>query len=135
MWDFGQRERFRTSNWRCTENIYRKADCVCFVYSVVDYYTFQNLPEWVEDITRTSDIESIELVLIGNKFDLNFKVEEHQIKELCKQLKPKLHYFVSAKTGENVVEALNGLVTTVHHHNISPPIKGYTEISTKDKEK
>ena len=59
-------------------------------------------------------------------------MEEHQIKESCKQLQTKLHYCVSAKTGENVVEAFNGLVTAVHHRNVSPPKEGCTKMSTED---
>lgn len=97
-----------------TNNFYRNADGVLLVFCVEDSYTFDNLQGWITDASQHIAIDKCEWALIGSKCDLQNEVETKRIDALLKQLNIKLFFNVSAKTGENVMEAFTKLVTAIH---------------------
>ena len=84
------------------------------MYSIEDRYTFENLQEWIENTQDTIDLDTFVWALVGNKSDLPLEIEHDTIKSRCVQLGTELSFFVSAKTGENVVNALEKTVQEVH---------------------
>ena len=130
LWDTAGSERFRT----LTNNFYRNADGVLLVFCVEDSYTFDNLQGWITDASQHLIIDKCEWALIGNKSDLQNEVEKKRIESLLKQLNIKLFYYVSAKTGENVMHAFNTLITTIHEkrvkHSSGPPAPKNTVIDS-----
>lgn len=114
LWDTAGSERFRT----LTNNFYRNTDGILLVFCVEDSYTFDNLHGWISDASQHIPIDSCEWAVIGNKCDLQNEVEKTRIDTLLEKLKIKLFYRVSAKTGENVMEAFNKLVVTIHQKRV-----------------
>lgn len=120
LWDTAGNERFRT----LTNNFYRNTDGILLVYSVEDTYTFDNIHGWISDASQHVAIDSCEWALVGNKCDMYFTDSDRtRIKTLREQLNIKVFYFVSAKTGEKVMEAFKKLIVAIHEKHVrqSPP--------------
>ena len=115
MFDTAGGERFRT----LTSNYYFKSDAALLMYSVEDNYSFERLQEEIENAARFIDIDDFVWALIGNKCDLPIEIEESRIDARCEQLNTDLKFFTSAKTGENVLAALETVVTYVHEQRTS----------------
>ena len=109
--DTGGCEKFRA----LTNHFYRNANGALLVYCIEDSYTFENLQKWIEDASKHVLTESFVWAVIGNKCDLPNEVEKIKVEQLCEQLQTKLFYSVSAKTGHNVMEAFQDVVTTIHN--------------------
>ena len=120
LWDTGGCERHRA----LTNNFFRKAHGALLVYCVEDGYTFENLQKWIDEASKHVPVEAFVWAVIGNKCDLPNEVEKIKVEGLCEQLETKLFYSVSAKTGTNVMEAFQDVVTTVHNtyqHQLPKP--------------
>jgi len=92
------------------------------VYCVEDSYTFENLQKWIDDASNHVSTESFVWAVIGNKCDLPNEVEKIKVEQLCTQLKTKLFYSVSARTGYNVTDAFHDVVTTIHNTRDCHPV-------------
>ena len=97
IWDTSGQERFRS----LTQNFYRNADGILFVFDVTNKDSFDHIKNWLMDSQEVNlDAKKI---LIGNKIDL---LEQRVItKEKMEQFgekKDMKSYETSAKTGENV---------------------------------
>ena len=116
LWDtqIGGYERRRYSSTN-NNHFYRNLNGALLVYSVEDSYTFENLQKWIEDASKHVPIEPFVWAVIGNKCDLPNDVEKIKVDQLCEWLQTKLFYSVSAKTGHNVMEAFQDVVTTIHN--------------------
>jgi small GTP-binding protein len=68
VWDTAGQERFRT----ITHNYYRGAHGIALVYDVTHEGSFQNIRKWIQDV-RTYAEDTVNIVLIGNKCDLESK--------------------------------------------------------------
>ena len=133
LWDTGGCEK----HGPLTSNFFR-ANGALLVYCVEDSYTFENLQKWIDDASKCMPdemIESFVWAVIGNKCDLPNEVEKIKVEQLCKQLQTKLFYSVSAKTGQNVTEAFQDVVTTIHntqtHRQDPKPIDNNIQVPTK----
>lgn len=84
------------------------------VYSVEDSYTFENLKDWIDDASPHINPDTIEWALIGNKCDITNEVGKERVEARLKQLEAKISYVVSAKTGRNVMEAFETLISAIH---------------------
>ena len=105
-------ERFRA----VSDSFYRDADGAMLVYSVNDLYTFENLKDWVDDAKPFINQNTFGWALIGNKCDLDNNVGEQRAEVYLQELKAKVSYEVSAKTGNNVMQAFNDFIHTIHKH-------------------
>lgn len=78
------------------------------VFDISDRDTFMQSGYWI-DMIRESD-DSVDLILVGNKCDLDHAVSAEEIEIFTK--KYDIHYFeTSAKDNTNVEEAFNYLGT------------------------
>eukprot|EP00808_Paulinella_micropora_P018624 g5608.t1 len=109
VWDTAGQERFRT----ITHNYYRGAHGIALVYDVTHEGSFQNIRKWIQDV-RTYAEDSVNIVLIGNKCDLESKiaVDKARGKELAEEY--NIPFFeTSAKANIEVQEAFTCLVNAV----------------------
>ena len=111
MYDTAGSERFRS----LTSNYYFKADAALLMYSVDDSYSFERLQDEIQNAARFVDPDYFVWALIGNKSDLAMEVDARQIEARCEQLHTELKFCTSAKTGENVLEALEAVIKHVHN--------------------
>ena len=132
LWDTGGCERHRA----LTNNFFRNTNGALLVYCVEDSYTFENLQKWIDDASKHVSTESFVWAVIGNKCDLPNEVEKIKVEQLCEQLQTKLFYSVSAKTGHNVMEAFQDVVTTIHntrtHRQDPKPVDNGIHVPTID---
>lgn len=106
LWDTAGAENFRS----VTRTFYSNSVCALIVYDITCRNSFEHLQSWINDANSLCP-ETVELVLIGNKNDL-----EGQRKITYKEGKEKaeengmMFFESSAKTGYNVDEIM---MTTV----------------------
>ena len=101
--DTAGQEKFRA----ISVNYLKGTNGVILVYDITNKETFDLIRSWIQDINDNNK-SNIGKVLLGNKLDLEEKrdVFAEDAEELAKELKCR-HFEVSAKTGENVNEALD----------------------------
>ncbi|EAX87364.1 small GTP-binding protein, putative [Trichomonas vaginalis G3] len=100
IWDTAGQERFRS----LTPMYYRDARVAIVVFDITDANSFSKAKQWINEL-KSSRGDSISLVLVGNKSDLEFirVVQMSEAKQYAKLL--DIPYFeTSAKTGVNIEE-------------------------------
>ena len=106
LWDITGQEMFASIAPVYTRN----ADALVFGYDITDRGSFESITgRWTELIKLA--LPDAQLMLIGNKLDLSERREVPFIEgeELATGLGTDLFFEVSAKTGENVFEAMEAL--------------------------
>lgn len=118
IWDTAGQERYRS----LTKNMFKSADAILLVYSVIDRKSFENVSNWINDINNMSH-KGIPIILCGNKIDL---VDKRQVSvEEGEALQTKYNvklYEVSCKQDINVKEAFKALVKEIYLTKIDKPI-------------
>ena len=97
IWLTSGQERFRS----ITQNFYRNADGIIFVFDVTKTETFNHIKDWLLDAqVEDSDIKRI---LVGNKTDLaeNRVIDKTKMESFAETKKMK-SFETSAKNGSNV---------------------------------
>ena len=102
IWDTAGQENFRS----ITRAYYKNSACALVVYDISSRESFDNVSTWIEDC-RNQSPQTIFMVLVGNKTDLDFEnkrvVSFEEGQELAE--KNKMMFFeTSAKSGKNVDE-------------------------------
>ena len=80
---------------------------IIFMYDVTKQESFDSIPEWIETVKENNKNDGLQMILIGNKIDLENerKISKEQGREFAE--KNAMDFFeVSTKTGENVNEAM-----------------------------
>ena len=97
IWDTSGQERFRS----ITQNFYRNADGIIFVYDITNRESFSHIKDWLMD-SQVEDSD-IKRMLVGNKIDLEDKrvIDTEKMNTFAEGKKMKC-FETSAKTGENV---------------------------------
>ena len=106
IWDTAGQERFKT----VTSAYYRGADGIIIVFDQTDRESYNNVKNWIEDISRYSTDEPVKII-IANKDDVtNDKktVSNLDITELEKKTGLEI-IKTSAKTGDKVTYAFEKL--------------------------
>lgn len=67
IWDTAGTSRYNT----ITPNYYRKIDGILLVFDVCNRKSFEMVNYWIKEISETTDISKIDLLLVGNKIDLD----------------------------------------------------------------
>ncbi len=82
LWDTAGQERFRRS---MVPHYYRNVDAVVFVYDVTKKYSFENLPQWIQEFQTFADNKRVPQIIIGNKCDLHAdrKVRTSEVQSLA----------------------------------------------------
>ena len=80
---------------------------IIFMYDVTKQESFDSIPKWIETVKENNKNDGLQMILIGNKIDLENerKISKEQGREFAE--KNAMDFFeVSTKTGENVNEAM-----------------------------
>lgn len=106
IWDTAGQERFRT----IAANFYRGAHGIIVVYDVTDKESFLHARNWVDEIDKYTNEDSVNKLLVGNKCDLTSKklVIYDDGKELADSLNMRFME-TSAKNTHNVERAFETL--------------------------
>ena len=106
IWDTAGQERFKT----VTSAYYRGADGIIIVFDQTDRESFDNVENWIEDISKYSTDEPVKIIF-ANKDDV--KIEKKKVNNIdITELEKKTGLEViktSAKTGEKVNYAFEKL--------------------------
>ena len=101
--DTAGQEKFRA----ISVNYLKGINGVILVFDITKKVTFDLIQSWIKDINQNND-GNIGKILLGNKSDLaeNREVLKEDAELLAKDLECK-YYEGSAKSGENIIEALD----------------------------
>lgn len=100
IWDTAGQERFRT----ITSAYYKGADGIVIVYDVTSETSFTEIEKfWLSEVESYAE-KNVEILLIGNKSDLEKKVPTNVAKEFA-QSKNMEFFETSAKTADSVQTA------------------------------
>ena len=106
IWDTAGQERFKT----VTSAYYRGADGIIIVFDQTDRESFNNVQNWIDDISKYSTDEPSKII-IGNKDDISDERKSVKMEDIA-ELEKKTGLEViktSAKTGENIDYAFKKL--------------------------
>ena len=108
IWDTSGQERYRS----ITQNFYRNANGILFVFDLTKKDTFDNIKNWLTD-SQNFEAKVIK-ILVGNKADL---IEERKVNqeivERFAEKKEMQYYETSAKDGINVDKAFRELAELI----------------------
>ena len=106
IWDTAGQERFKT----VTSAYYRGADGIIIVFDQTDRESFNNIQNWIDDISKYSTEEPVKII-IANKDDMSSEKKSVKMEDIS-ELEKKTGLEViktSAKTGENIDYAFKKL--------------------------
>lgn len=109
LWDTAGQELFRS----VTRGYYRGSAGALLLFDLSNRDSFEHVEKWLQDVKDVAR-DDVVLILIGNKSDLEGKrqVTHDEANDFAQ--KHNMKYFeVSAKTGDNVSEAINACVTLI----------------------
>jgi len=97
------------SQLNISSNYLKGTDGILFVFDIANIETFELIQVWIEEINENNR-ENVGIILFGNKLDLEKErqVSIEDAEKLSKELGCK-YFEGSAKTGENIQEALDEL--------------------------
>ncbi|CAD8106364.1 unnamed protein product [Paramecium primaurelia] len=105
IWDTAGQERFRT----ITSAYYKGADGIVLVYDVSSLSTFEDIDKfWINEVDSYAE-KNVELLLLGNKSDIEEKVVTTQKALDYAAIRKMAHMEVSAKTADQVSKAFLSL--------------------------
>lgn len=109
LWDTAGQERYRS----LTKAFFRDGMGFLLLFDLTSERSFKSVREWLNEIKEQAYCEKPDILLIGNKSDLeNREVTSAQAKQLAGEV--DIPYMeTSAMTGENVTEAVNKLLDLV----------------------
>ena len=122
LWDTAGQELFRS----VTRGYYRGSAGAFLVFDLTQRSSFENISKWLHDIQEVARNDVVK-ILIGNKCDLesNREISKEEAEDFAKQ-NNMVYFETSAKSGENVSEAINKcveIITSSGHVN-PPPTPG-----------
>uniref|UniRef100_A0A7S1VU41 Ras-related protein Rab-18 n=1 Tax=Grammatophora oceanica TaxID=210454 RepID=A0A7S1VU41_9STRA len=113
IWDTAGQERFARV---LLPTYFRKAKGVILVFDITNMKSFESLSErWMAQLNDHANSEELAKLLVGNKSDLeaNREVTKDVAMKFCEEHGMEL-LETSAKSGENVLQAFEKLVSIVH---------------------
>ena len=115
IWDTAGQERYKS----LTKGYFRNAQGIIIVYDITNEETYINLKYWIESIKSNmdSEIEKIKIIIIGNKLDCEKREVKFEEAELFAKNHNYPYFETSAKTGQNINEAIRHLVKEVINNN------------------
>jgi len=106
-----------TEQFTAMRDLYMKnSQGFILVYSIIAQSTFNDLPDMREQIIRVKDTESVPMVLVGNKCDLNDQrvVSQEQGQALATRFGNCTFIEASAKTKTNVEQIFYDLIRQIN---------------------
>ena len=125
IWDTAGQERFRSLG----KAFYRGTNACIIMYDITNINSFNKIMYWKNEFILNSDIHNnndnnkFPFLLIGNKIDLIDErvIKAHDARIFCDENGGMLHYETSAKSGENIQNALNELISYAVDYNDNVP--------------
>lgn len=71
IWDTAGTTRYNT----ITPNYYRNVDGILLVFDISNHKSFEMVNFWIKEVNEKTDVSKIDLLLVGNKNDLDDKRE------------------------------------------------------------
>ena len=102
-----------------TKSIFHEADGFIIVFDLNNEISFDNILYWFYEIKNTIDIHDTEILMIGNKNDLERKVSLERIHNFEKINNLGIEYLfheTSAKTGDGIDESIQILIEKLIKH-------------------
>jgi len=113
--DTAGQERFGS----LSSNYLKKANGIILIYDITNRESFEALNNWADEIKEKSKSdEARPIILIGNKLDLegNRCISKEEGENFAKNNCGGINFYeTSCKTGENVENAINDLVSQVYN--------------------
>ena len=110
LWDIAGQDLFAGVR----NQFYEGADAVIIVYDVTRPESLDSVKKWHGEILNSNPAVK-HIILIGNKIDLERKIQTFEGDKMSKQLKLNQFIETSAKTRENVDDAFNNLINSLIH--------------------
>ena len=109
LWDFGGQERFRI----ILDSFVKGAAGAFLMFDLTVYNSFNNLPKWVKIVRK--DDPTIPILLLGSKYDLldSITVDDEFARQFVEENNISGYCKVSSKTGYNINEVFESLVSTI----------------------
>ena len=98
IWDTAGQENFRS----ITRAYYKNSVCALIVYDITNEDSFDIVQSWIQEC-KLQTPKTVTMVLVGNKCDLECKVDRNKAKEIAEE-NNMLFFETSAKTGKGVDE-------------------------------
>lgn len=128
IWDTAGQKKFRA----ITKAYYRGANGILLVFDISRRETFSQTRDWIDSIKEAD--QSIDIILVGNKCDLERDVTREEAEDFAKQF--DIRYFeTSAKDNTNVEEAFMYLATQSFRHTNKKESRRTTDITKSNGEK
>ena len=109
LWDTAGQELFRS----VTRGYYRGSAGALLVFDLSNRDSFENINRWLQDVKDVARSDVVTL-LIGNKSDLSDKRQvSREEAESFANLHGTQYFETSAKTGEQISEAINACVSVI----------------------
>ena len=114
IWDTAGEERYRS----ITTAYYRGAAAILICCDCTNIESFNNVNNWVEEIGKYTDKDTVDKIILMNKCDLEKerKVERGEIEKFEKESGLKV-LEVSAKTGEGIDKAFEYVISNLIDKN------------------
>ena len=90
------------------------SDGVILLFDISNMHDFDKLPSFIVMIKDFHKLEDFPILLIGNKCDLDIKINEEKINEFLKTDKFIGYFEVSCKTRKNVEESVNFMINYIY---------------------
>jgi len=112
IWDTAGTEKYRS----ITNAYYKGAKGAFVVYDITKKSSFNNIDKWLFDLKNNGD-ENINIILIGNKIDLEKQREVSTEEGEKKAILNKASFIeTSAKNGNNIEKAFNLMIENVYEN-------------------
>ena len=112
IWDTAGTEKYRS----ITNAYYKGAKGAFVVYDISRKTSFNNIDKWLFDLKNNGD-ENINIILIGNKIDLEHQREVTTEEGEKKAIINKASFIeTSAKNGDNIEKAFNLMIENVYEN-------------------
>ena len=113
IWDTAGQERYRS----ITNSYYKGAKGAFIVYDITKKSSFDNVDSWLNDLKLNND-ENINIILIGNKTDLEEKREISIENGEKKAINNKIGFIeTSAKNGNNIEKVFDVMIKNIYEKN------------------
>jgi len=114
IWDTAGQERYNSIILK-----YYSVHIPIFMFDVSDEHSFVNVKKWINNYSQSSRYTPIKKYCIGNKIDLQHRINENDIEELC--YKNNMIYFENSNTIKNNIHSIFNTITddiaTLYYNN------------------
>lgn len=112
LWDTAGQELFRS----VTRGYYRGSAGAFLVFDLTNHDSFEHINRWLTDVKDVAR-DDVVTILIGNKADLSDKRDvTREEAEAFAQMNKMAYFETSAKTGEQIADAIAACVQVIEQH-------------------